>query len=225
MLLDERRRAAALALIKIKDEERQRQREKAQAERTRQAATGAYRCFLEMRQPVEAAQTARVRLGLCETKEERREVCCCARHLGNKGVVGIASLVNYDDGVSKMRFGLTRQSQIELEPAVLAFASTLRFCRDSGAITDVRRWSWRSTRLYSGEETSSSPRRRTRVPGSRNLPGLCQIYTRRSSRVCATSDRANRQQLIRLSKGLSLRRRRLLVTRTTTRTEGWRLEK
>lgn len=74
MLLNKDRRAEALAELEAQDAERGREREVAENARRRQAATGIYRCLLEMKQPVQAAEAARVRLGMCETKEEQRQV-------------------------------------------------------------------------------------------------------------------------------------------------------
>lgn len=74
MLLNKERRAEALADLESEDTEREREREIAENARRREAATGIYRCLLELKQPVEAAEAARVRLGMCETEEERRQV-------------------------------------------------------------------------------------------------------------------------------------------------------
>lgn len=93
MLLNKERRAEALAELEAEDAQREREREVAERARRREAATGIYRCLLEMKQPVEAAEAARLRLDMCETNEERRQVkqetkkekflfcrdcCCCA---------------------------------------------------------------------------------------------------------------------------------------------------
>ncbi|CAM9590255.1 unnamed protein product [Ectocarpus fasciculatus] len=74
MLLNKDRRAAALAELEAQDAEREREREAAEHARRRKAATGIYRCLLEMKQPVQAAEAARARLDMCETREERQQV-------------------------------------------------------------------------------------------------------------------------------------------------------
>lgn len=74
MLLNKERKAEALAELEAEDAEKKREREVAENARRREAATGIYRCHLEMKQPVEAAEAARLRLGMCETEEERRQV-------------------------------------------------------------------------------------------------------------------------------------------------------
>lgn len=74
MLLNKERRTEALAELAAEDAERERERQVTESARRREAATGIYRCLLEMKQPVQAAEAARVRLSMCETKEERRQV-------------------------------------------------------------------------------------------------------------------------------------------------------
>lgn len=74
MLLDEERRNDALAVLRLEEEQGRRQREIAVAERRRCAATGAYQCLLDLKQPVAAAQAARMRLEMCETQNERVQV-------------------------------------------------------------------------------------------------------------------------------------------------------
>ncbi|CBJ26015.1 hypothetical protein Esi_0018_0095 [Ectocarpus siliculosus] len=74
MLLNKDRRAEALAQLEAQDAEREREREATEHARRRKAATGVYRCLLEMKQPVQAAEAARARLDMCETREERQQV-------------------------------------------------------------------------------------------------------------------------------------------------------
>lgn len=74
MLLNRDRRAEALAELEAQDVEKERERELAENARRRQAATGIFLCLLELKRPVEAAEAAGVRLGMCETEEERRQV-------------------------------------------------------------------------------------------------------------------------------------------------------
>ncbi|CAM9232781.1 unnamed protein product [Ectocarpus sp. 12 AP-2014] len=74
MLLNKDRRAEALAQLEAQDAEREREREATEHARRKQAATGIYRCLLEMKQPVQATEAARTRLDMCETREERQQV-------------------------------------------------------------------------------------------------------------------------------------------------------
>lgn len=74
MLLNKDRRAEAFAELEAQDAEKERECALAENARRRQAATGIFLCLLELKRPVEAAEAAWVRLGLCETEEERREV-------------------------------------------------------------------------------------------------------------------------------------------------------
>lgn len=74
MLLNKDRRAEALAELEAQDVEKERERELAENARRRQAAMGIFLCLLELKRPVEAAQAAGVRLGMCETEAERRQV-------------------------------------------------------------------------------------------------------------------------------------------------------
>lgn len=74
MLLAEEKRAEAMLKFEAEDAERNREREIAEQKRRRQAATGIYQCLLALKQPVQAAEAARVRLAMCETKEEIRQV-------------------------------------------------------------------------------------------------------------------------------------------------------
>lgn len=73
-MLNKDRRAEALAKLEAQDAERTREREATEHARRRQAATGIYRCLLEMKQPVQAAEAARARLDMCETRDERQQV-------------------------------------------------------------------------------------------------------------------------------------------------------
>lgn len=74
MLLNRDKRTEALAELKAQDAEKERERELAENARRRQAATGIFLCLLELNRPVEAATAAGVRLDMCETQEERRQV-------------------------------------------------------------------------------------------------------------------------------------------------------
>eukprot|EP00903_Cladosiphon_okamuranus_P008686 g8322.t1 len=74
MLLNKDRRAQALAELEAQDAEKERERELAEKARRRKAAMGIFLCLLELKRPVEAAEAAGVRLGMCETEEERRQV-------------------------------------------------------------------------------------------------------------------------------------------------------
>lgn len=74
MLLNKDRRAEALAELEAQDVEKERAREQAENARRRQAASGIFLCLLELKRPLEAAEAAGVRLGMCETGEERRQV-------------------------------------------------------------------------------------------------------------------------------------------------------
>lgn len=74
MTLPEEKRAEALALLDAREADKRRERDEAERARTRRAATGIYMCLLELKQPVEAAVAAKLRLGMCETDYERRKV-------------------------------------------------------------------------------------------------------------------------------------------------------
>lgn len=74
MLLNEERRAEALADLEAQEEMKRREREIAEKARRKEAAAGIFRCLLDLKQPVAAARAARVRLGMCETEQERRKV-------------------------------------------------------------------------------------------------------------------------------------------------------
>lgn len=74
MLLNKDRRAEELAKLEAQEVERERERAVAEHPRRRHAATGIYRCLLELKQPVKAAAAARARLDMCESKEELRQV-------------------------------------------------------------------------------------------------------------------------------------------------------
>lgn len=74
VLMNKEKRATALAELAAQDAERERQREAEENARRRRAATGVYLCLLELKQPVQAAEAARARLGMCKTEEERHQV-------------------------------------------------------------------------------------------------------------------------------------------------------
>lgn len=65
MLLDETGRAQALTVLRAEEVERKREQAQSEAARRKKAATGIYQCLLEMKEPVAAAQAARVRLRMC----------------------------------------------------------------------------------------------------------------------------------------------------------------
>ena len=75
VLLNKEKKAKALAELEAQDAEREREREAAENARRRRAATGIYLCLLELKQPVQAAEAARMRLGMCDTEEERHQAC------------------------------------------------------------------------------------------------------------------------------------------------------
>lgn len=66
MLLDEKARAKAVAALQDEEAERKRVQEDLETARRKRAATGVYQCLLELKQPVAAAEAARVRLGMCD---------------------------------------------------------------------------------------------------------------------------------------------------------------
>lgn len=74
MLLNEERRAEALAELEARETERNRQRAIAEQARRKDAATGIFLCLLDLQEAVPSAEAARVRLNMCETNEERRQV-------------------------------------------------------------------------------------------------------------------------------------------------------
>lgn len=83
MLMDAGRRAEALAQFQEEEERKKLEREMAETARRKEAATGVFRCLLELKQPVAAAEAAKTRLASCETPEERRQV----RFVGLKTVL------------------------------------------------------------------------------------------------------------------------------------------
>ena len=87
-ILKKEKRAEALAKIEAQIYARRRERETDERVRRENAATGIYRCLLELKQPVQAAEAARVRLRMCDTEDDRRLVGWSpftrqGRHLGN----------------------------------------------------------------------------------------------------------------------------------------------
>lgn len=77
MVLAEDARAEALAALNAQEADKRRQREEVERARIRRAATGMYLCLLELKQPVEAANAAKLRLAMCETEDESRQVRVC----------------------------------------------------------------------------------------------------------------------------------------------------
>lgn len=75
MLMDAGRRAEALAQFREEEARKKLEREMAENARRKEAATGVFKCLLELKQPVAAAGAAKARLAACETPEERRQVC------------------------------------------------------------------------------------------------------------------------------------------------------
>lgn len=73
-ILPEDRRVEALALLHAREADKRRQRDEVERARKRRAATGIYLCLLELKQPVEAAGAAKLRLDMCEAEDERRQV-------------------------------------------------------------------------------------------------------------------------------------------------------
>ncbi|CAM9218792.1 unnamed protein product [Scytosiphon promiscuus] len=73
-LLNKDRRVVELAKLAAQEVEKERERAATEHARRRHAATGIYRCLLELKKPVQAAEAARARLDMCETKRERRQV-------------------------------------------------------------------------------------------------------------------------------------------------------
>lgn len=66
MLLDKDARAKVLAAMQAEEVEVKRERERLEAIRIHRAATGVYECLLELKQPVAAAEAARMRLAMCD---------------------------------------------------------------------------------------------------------------------------------------------------------------
>lgn len=77
MLLNKEKRAKMLAEMEAQEDGRRQKREAAEEERRKDAATGIYRCLLKLKQPVQAAEAARMRLRMCQTEDEHRKVWFC----------------------------------------------------------------------------------------------------------------------------------------------------